>query len=46
MNAVLLLITIFGFLMSPAAASDSCAAAEQTEVRADHESRLPATFWL
>ena len=38
MNAVLLLITIFGFLMSPASASDSCASAEQTAVRADHES--------
>ena len=38
MNAVLLLITIFGFLMSPAPASDGCTAAEQTAVRADHES--------
>ncbi|HXA18791.1 MAG TPA: hypothetical protein VN380_17485 [Thermoanaerobaculia bacterium] len=31
-----LLITIFGFLASPA--SDSCAASAQTAVRADHES--------
>lgn len=33
-----LLIIIFGFLASPASASDICAAPAQTAVRADHES--------